>query len=185
MARTVFNHRGLVKGSQAVANEKAIYPGMIVTFKYVKEGTSDKLPMILVLWNDVYRDLFHGLNLNYLSSNKMDILFEQLTKGVPSAGGANPFRIENQSKDTYDDKLPYRNMLKKPYTRMKLPTYREIRKNNPLSKSEAEKQMNFLYEKILKRFLNRGKDYQVYRSYDLKKVKTLRVLELDLTKIMH
>ena len=45
--------------------------------------------------------------------------------------------------------------------------------------------MSYLYTKILKKFMSKGKDYQIYRSYDQKKVKTLRVLEMDLAKLMN
>ena len=59
--------------------------------------------------------------------------------------------VEDQDDDTdYDDNLPYRNILKDPYTRLKLPTYKEDRGGNPLSKSEAIKQMDRLYERKLK-----------------------------------
>ena len=84
----------------------------------------------------------------------------------------------------YDDNLPYRNLLKKPYTRMKLPTYRDTRGGNPLSESQAKQQMNVLYEKVIKRFVNRGKDYNVYRSYKYDKMVTTRVLNLNLGKIL-
>ena len=65
---------------------------------------------------------------------------------------SNVFTEEDQSEE-YDDTLPYRNLLKDPYTRLKLPTYKENRGGNPLSKSEAVKQMDRLYEKKLKRIV--------------------------------
>ena len=81
----------------------------------------------------------------------------------------------------YDDNLPYRNLLKDPYTRLKLPTYREDRGGNPLSKSEAVKQMNTLYEKKLKKVANKG---DIYRSYHQKKMSGIKVVTYDIKGLL-
>ena len=107
--------------------------------------------MVLILWNDYKEYKIHGINLNYLTEFKIKMLFHEVmeVKG-------NVLTEEDQDDDTdYDDNLPYRNLLKDPYTRLKLPTYREDRGGNPLSKSEAIKQMDRLYEKKLKKIVKK------------------------------
>jgi len=185
MAKTKYNHKQLIESFQPSPN-KAIYPGMIIEFKYKAENIFDKNPFVLVLWNDYISDKIHGINLNYLSNQKIAVLFDKLIEGSKTYGKrlGNPFTVEDQDDESdYDDNLPYRNLLKKPYTRMKLPTYKENRGGNPLSKSQAKKQMDMLYEKVIKNFINRGKHYQVYRSYKYKNLRKLRVLNINLEKI--
>ena len=183
MASIIYNHKDLIKTTQPSPN-KAIYPGMVIRFNYRAKNISDKTPMVLVLWNDSYEDKIHGLNLNYLPSQKLKRLFDKLQEGAKIYGkkSSNTLTVEDQDDDTdYDDNLPYRNLLKKPYTRIKLPTYRENRGGNPLSKAEAIKQMDVLYEKVVKRFMSNR--YQVYRTYKYKSMRELKVLNLKLGKI--
>ena len=185
MARTKYNHRSLIESYQASPN-KSIYPGMIIQFRYKAKNIFDKQPIVLVLWNDYREDKIHGINLNYLTREKMGILFDKLVEGAKTYGkkSANIFKVEDQDDESdYDDNLPYRNLLKRPYTRMKLPTYRETRGGNPLSYSEAKRQMDILYEKVIKRFINRGKDYQVYRSYKYENMKELKVLNMNFERL--
>ena len=185
MARTKYNHKQLIESFQPSPN-KAIYPGMIVNFRYIAKNVFDKQPMVLVLWNDYRGDKIHGINLNYLSNQKIITLFDKLIEGSKIYGkkSKNPFVVEDQDDESdYDDNLPYRNLLKKPYTRMKLPTYKENRGGNPLSYSQAKVQMDMLYEKVVKRFMGRGKDYQVYRSYKYKSMKELKVLHMNFERL--
>ena len=88
---------------------------------------------------------------------------------------------EDQDDSTYDDNKPYRNLLKDPYTRLKLPTYKESRDGNPLSKSEAIKQMDRLYEKKLKRVV---KKHDIYRSYHQNKMSTIKVVTYDIEGLL-
>tara|TARA_Y100000310_G_C20419991_1_gene686222 strand:+ start:74 stop:628 length:555 start_codon:yes stop_codon:yes gene_type:complete len=184
MARTKYNHQAIIKSFQP-SPSKAIYPGMIVDFKYIGKNIFDKKPFVLVLWNEYGKDMIHGINLNYLSKQKIETLFSKLIKGAKTySKQKNIFMVEDQDDENdYDDNLPYRNLLKKPYTRLKLPTYKETRGRNPLSKSEAKTQMNMLYEKVIKGFMRKGKSYEVYRSYKFRSIKNLRVLNIDLDKI--
>ena len=185
MARQKFQHKQLVESRQPSPN-KSIYPGMIIEFRYKAENIFDKQPMVLVLWNDYRGDVVHGINLNYLSNQKIITLFDKLVEGAKVYGkrSANPFSIEDQDDESdFDDNLPYRNLLKKPYTRLKLPTYRQNRGGNPLSKSQAKVQMDMLYEKVIKRFMGRGKDYQVYRSYKYENMKELKVLNMNFERL--
>ena len=97
---------------------------------------------------------------------KIKMMFEEIMER------GNALVVEDQDDDTdYDDTLPYRNLLKDPYTRLKLPTYRENRGGNPLSYSQAKRQMKMLYDKIIARFMERGNQYQVYRTYQYKYMK--------------
>ena len=53
MAKAKYNHRRRILDRQP-AIHKAVYPGMIVNFKYIGENISDKLPIVLVVWNDYF-----------------------------------------------------------------------------------------------------------------------------------
>ena len=185
MARTKYNHYNLVTDKQP-AISKFVYPGMFIDFRYTKERTGDDRPLILVLWNEYDAYKLHGLNLNYLSNNQISQLLKDLMKGGKVLGKkrGNTFIVEDQVDETdYDDNLPQRNLLKKPYTRLKLPTYRDMKGGNPLSKSEAKRAMDILYEKVIRKFLNRGREYEVYRTYMYKQMRELKVCNLTLEKL--
>ena len=161
---------------------KALYPGMIVEFTYSGDNILDRNPLILVVYNEVYKggDLVHGINLNYLPESQVQKLFctcELLHKGA-SVYSKEPIRRTVQSHmGDYDDTLPNRNLLKEEFTRIMLPTYKEKRGTNPLSQSEAKRQMKMLYEKVLKKFINK---FDVYRSYKTSKMKTIKVVKYNL-----
>jgi len=175
MARVKFNHNRNIKDYQP-APIKSLYAGTIVQFDYSGDKIYDKTPIVLVLWNDYKNYKVHGINLNYLSNFKMRSLFNKLMDR------GNVILEEDQDAvGDYDDNLPYRNLLTDPYTRIKLPTYRENRGGNPLSKSEAIKQMNGLYEKVLKKVVVKS---DTYRTYHSKKMKTIRVVTLDMGRIL-
>jgi len=167
MARQKYNHIGRIIGLQP-ALIKSLHPGTIIQFQYIGKNIFDKKPIVLVLWNDYTESKIHGINLNYLTEFKIKMLFEEIMER------GNILTEEDQDDDTdYDDQLPYRNLLKDPYTRLKLPTYKENRGGNPLSKSEAIRQMDRLYEKKLKRII---KKHDIYRSYIQTKMREIKVV---------
>ena len=134
MAQTLFNHNRRILDQQP-ARVRRVYPGTILRFNYRADRITDKKPMILVLWNDYYGNKIHGINLNYLTEYKIKVLMQRIVEK-----GKSPITVEDQdSEDDYDDSLPFRNLLKDPYTRIKLPTYKEDRGGNPLSTSEAKR----------------------------------------------
>ena len=185
MARNRYNHKSLIESYQPSPN-KALYPGMVIDFKYKADNIFDKNPFVLVLWNEYKKYKVHGINLNYLTNTNMGLLFDKMLEGAKIYGrrGGNPFVVQDQDDENdYDDNLPYRNLLKRPYTRMKLPTYRERRGGNPVSESEAKIQMKMIYEKVLKRFLYKGESFNVYRTYKYKSMGNIRVLNIDLEKV--
>jgi len=175
MARQRYNHSRRINDLQP-AKIKSLYPGTIVQFKYSGNKVFDKKPMVLVLWNDYKEYKIHGINLNYLIESKIKMLFEEIMER------GNRLVVEDQDDDTdYDDNLPYRNLLKDPYTRVKLPTYKEDRGGNPLSKSEAVKQMDRLYDKKLKKII---KKHDIYRSYFQNKMSTIKVVTYDIEGLL-
>jgi len=175
MAHQKYNHSRRIQNLQP-AKIKSLYPGTIVQFKYSGDKIFDKKPMVLVLWNDRGESKIHGINLNYLIESKIKMIFEEIMER------GNRLVVEDQDDDTdYDDNLPYRNLLKDPYTRVKLPTYREDRGGNPLSKSEAVKQMDRLYDKKLKRIV---KKHDIYRSYFQNKMSTIKVVTYDIEGLL-
>tara|TARA_R100000008_G_C3551427_1_gene150627 strand:+ start:542 stop:1072 length:531 start_codon:yes stop_codon:yes gene_type:complete len=175
MARQKYNHNKRIQDLQP-AKIKSLYPGTIVQFKYGGGNIFDKKPMVLILWNDYGGNKIHGINLNYLTEFNIKKMFEEIMER------GNRLVVEDQvSPDDYDDNLPYRNLLKDPYTRLKLPTYREDRGGNPLSKSEAIKQMDRLYEKKLKKIV---KKHDIYRSYKTDKMGSAKVVTYDIKGLL-
>ena len=71
-------------------------------------------------------------------------------------------------------------MITEPYTRIKLPTFKEQREGNPISKAEAKKQMTMLYQKQLRRFVNM---WDIYRSYSVENIKALRIVQYDIESL--
>ena len=175
MAHQRYNHSKRVNNLQP-AKIKSLYPGTIVQFRYSGDKIFDKKPVVLVLWNDYSESKIHGINLNYLIESKIKMLFEEIMER------GNRLVVEDQDDDTdYDDQLPYRNLLKDPYTRLKLPTYKEDRGGNPLSKSEAVKQMDRLYEKKLKKIVKKN---DIYRSYIQNKMSSIKVVTYDIEGLL-
>ena len=174
MAKTKYNHSRRIIDLQP-AKIKAIYPGTIVQFNYGGDKIFDKKPMVLVLWNDYSESKIHGINLNYLIESKIKMLFEEIMER------GNRLVVEDQDDSEYDDNLPYRNLLKDPYTRVKLPTYKEDRGGNPLSKSEAKVQMDRLYDKKLKKIINKN---DIYRSYLQKKMSSIKIVTYDIEGLL-
>ena len=175
MANRKYSHSRRIKDLQP-AKIKSLYPGTIVQFKYSGDKIFDKKPMVLVLWNDYKEYKIHGINLNYLIESKIKMLFSEVMER------GNVLTEQDQvSTDDYDDNLPYRNLLKDPYTRLQLPTYKENRGGNPLSKSEAVKQMDRLYETKLKRIVKKN---DIYRSYIQNKISNIRVVTYDIEGLL-
>jgi hypothetical protein len=174
MARQRYNHNHRITDLQP-AKIKSLYPGTIVKFRYSGNKVFDKTPVVLVLWNDYIEYKIHGINLNYLTEFEIKLLFKELmeVKG-------NTLVVEDQSEE-YDDTLPYRNLLKDPYTRIKLPTYKENRGGNPLSKSQALTQMKNLYTKHLKKVI---KKHDMYRSYFDNKMREPKVVTYDIEGLL-
>ena len=171
MARQRYNHSRRIQDLQP-AKIKSLSPGTVVQFKYSGDKVFDKKPMVLVLWNDKGESKIHGINLNYLIESKIKMLFEEIMEK------GNRLVVEDQTApNDSDDTLPYRNLLKDPYTRVKLPTYKEERGGNPLSKSEAVKQMDRLYDKKLKKIVKKN---DIYRSYLQKKMSSIKVVTYDI-----
>ena len=175
MPRQRYNHSRRITDLQS-ARIKSLYPGTIVQFKYSGDKVFDKKPMVLVLWNDKVESKIHGINLNYLIESKIKMIFEEIIER------GNRLIVEDQDDDTdYDDQLPYRNLLKDPYTRLKLPTYKEKRGGNPLSKAEAVKQMDRLYDKKLKKIVKKN---DIYRSYIQNKMSSIKVVTYDIKGLL-
>jgi hypothetical protein len=172
MAQQRYLHNKKILDRQP-AKLKAIYPGTILEFHYSGKNISDRKPLVLVLWNDRAGNKVHGINLNYLNEMRIKELMERIVQK-----GGTKIVLEDQMKpDDYDDNLPYRNLVNDPYTRIKLPTYREKKGGNPLSKQEAMVQMDRLYNKVLKKAV---KKHDIYRSYLIGKIKAAKVVTYDM-----
>ena len=181
MARVKYNHKRRIKGLQP-AKVKAIYPGMIVQFKYKGKNIFDKNPLVLVIWNESYGKKIHGINLNYLTESNIKLIMKNITKGAGVySEDRNIITEEDQDDSKYDNNLPYRNILREPYTRLKLPTFRERREGNPLSKAEANKQMDMLHKKVTKKLIDR---FSAYRSYHTSKMGAPKIVRYDIEGLL-
>ena len=185
----LYNHRSKVESYQSV-HLKYLTPGTVSEFRYEGEKISDRRPMVIVLYNELIygtsssnlkNALMHAINLNYLPDIKVTKLFEILSKGsgVYSPKNTNIIVEEDQVSTSVDDNYPGRNLLKKPFTQIQLPFRGRIREGNPLSKSEASRQMEVLYKKVLRHFIN---FHDVYRTYSSDKIKELKVIHLKQIK---
>tara|TARA_B100001250_G_scaffold409692_1_gene434567 strand:+ start:3209 stop:3742 length:534 start_codon:yes stop_codon:yes gene_type:complete len=175
MARRKFNHQNRITNRQP-AKIKAIVPGTIVEFTYIGERIFDKKPLVLVLWNNYKKYKIHGINLNYLT----DTLIKQLMREILEKDD-NIRLIEESHEGDYDDTLPYRNLLNEPYTRIKLPSFKDNWGGNPLSESEAKVQMERLYNQKLKRIV---KKQDIYRTYKEDSMGTISVVQYDMRGLL-
>ena len=183
-SKFTYNHRQNIESYQP-AILKALYPGMIVQFTYVGDNIFDKNTLILLLYREGVGhgnsyDLVHGLNLNYLPESLVQRLFcscENLHKGASVYSNQPISRVIQNHMSAFDDTKPYRNLLREDFTRIKLPTYKEKRDGNPLSLSEAQRQMKMLYEKVIRKVIAK---HHIYRTYTQSKMKTIKVVKYRL-----
>ena len=156
MAKSRFNHSRSIKNRQP-AKMNFIYPGTIIEFTYTAPNVFDKKPLVLVLWNQYSENKIHGINFNYLTNTLIkEIMFALLEKHDLSV---------LDGEDEYDDTLPYRNLIKDPYTRIMLPTYKHSSGGDKhLSYSEAKTMMERLYNQKLRRFVNKRDIYRTYKT---------------------
>ena len=170
--RKVSHHNEIL--SKEVRPLSRVSFGDLIEFKYSGEKVYDLKPLVYIL--EKKGDLVKGINLNYLTEYKIKMLFSK----VMERGNVLVEEDQDDGSD-FDDTLPYRNLLKDPYTRLRLPTYREDRGGNPLSKAEAVKQMDMLYEKKLKKIL---KKHDIYRSYFTGKMGVIKVVTYDIEGLL-
>ena len=186
----LFNHqKRVINLSPGIP--KASLPGMICKFNYKSDSikVSDRKPMVLVLHNELLgqsltrsgNPLIHGINLNYLSENQIKQIFVKMVDGASVySEDKNVIITEDQEFGDFDDETPSRNLITEPYTRIKLPTFKEQREGNPISKAEAKKQMTMLYRKQLRKFVN---IWDIYRSYSVSNMKALRIVQYDIESL--
>ena len=177
MARRKYNHASRIVGTQP-GKIKAVYPGMFIRFVYRKSTVFDRRPILFVLYREYSENLLHGININYLSDFQLKQILTKITAGAGVySESTNEFVSQDQT-DDYDDSLPYRNLLKEPYSRVKLPVFKEKRDGNPISKAEAKKQMKILYEKVIKKNM-RSKNLDIYRTYQINLMSEIKVLQIN------
>lgn len=165
--------------NRSYAPIKAIDPGMFIEFDYDKKNTFDPKPLVFVLWNDrLYAskgkgDLIHGININYLSTDLFRRVFNAIIEGTTEL---NIPYTENPEESDYDDKSS-RNLIKKPITKVDLPYAGNVKGGRKLNMAQAQHQLNLLYEKQIKPFV---KTLDIYRTYKIDKIKTLRTIQYDI-----
>ena len=102
-------------------------------------------------------------------------IFNKITRG--SNKEPNVVVTENQIKYSYDDNLPSRNLIKKEFTKIDLPYAGNVKGDRKLSMSDSQRQLDLLYEKQIKPFV---KQLDIYRTYKINKVKSLRAVKYDM-----
>jgi len=181
MARK-YNHRSRIKNREP-AHIKSIRSGMILEFNYAGEDVFDRMPLVLVLFNGYWTQrergksiLLHCINLNYLNNATLKKIINQL-----DTVGQTKEEIAVVTKDYGDEleTLSSRGLLKEKHTQLTLPEFKhDFGERRSLTRSEAKSQMNFLYEKIIKKyFLTK---YDVYRTYKIKNMKNIRVVLFEI-----
>ena len=152
--------------------------GDMVEFKYKADNIFDNKPIVFIF--EKQNTFIKGINLNYLTDLQIRKIFQELQeRGGNTLSESLPITTEDQEEEEeYDgDRKPNKKLLKKPYTRIKLPTYQEEDDSGAtISKSVAETQMRRLYEKVIKRYVDR---FQVYRSYSYKLIQVPQVIYYD------
>ena len=200
MARVKYNHRKRILNYTQTSTFKVVYPGMIFRFNYSGDNVFDGMPIVLVVWNDYLEKKIHGINLNYLTDHKIKKIFEQLIKYgkkntdreidiiVEAQKAAPKLRVstgpgDNAAESVKVDKsdTPYKNIIKEPYTRLRLPTFKDIREGKPISKVVAMVEMKKLYDKVLKKFI--AKD-DMYRTYSYGKINKGRIIRYDIDGLL-
>tara|TARA_Y100001963_G_C6567074_1_gene347063 strand:+ start:114 stop:659 length:546 start_codon:yes stop_codon:yes gene_type:complete len=180
MSRRKYNHRRRIQGDQP-GLVKAIYPGMIVQFKYLSENAYDDLPMVLCIWNDFMGRKIHGINMNYITEFNIKQIFRKVMAG--GGGTHDDIKLTSADDPESEDKetLPSRNLIKEPYTRLQLPSFREKKDGAPISKGEATSQMKRIYNKVLKKYV---REHDMYRSYQYTHIKSLRLIRYDVDGLL-
>ena len=169
-----YNHRAKITGWQP-CKLLSVVPGMILEFNYSGDDIHDPKPLVLVIWRDYAgrrggKNKIHGINLNYLTEHRVQKLFSILGEKY-QVGKQDPQNPEDR------DEWLHRNLIQEDFTRIKLQTYKEDRGTEPrLSKLEAKRQIKLIYEKILKRKLFIPSTYDVYRSYYMKNMGSIKIV---------
>ena len=157
MPKLKYNHRRRIVGVQP-AKIKALAPGMIVQFGYKGENIFDKIPLILLVWNEYWEGRIHGINLNYLKFTEIKKLFSLLESKFETGV------IEPETDQSFPSE---------PYTKVALPG--EFNKRvKPTDKIKLQK---VLYERTLKPKFKRL-DVS-FRSYKIRKMKNIRLVNFD------
>ena len=153
-----YQHINEIKNTQP-AKINSILPGMILKFKYKSlnptKQITDENPLILFLYFNSEYGLLEGLNLNYVNKFKFKNLFKTFSKTTfvsTQEEEVSPYLVEN-------------------FTLVSLPPVSQVQR--PKSRSEAKKEMKMVYGKIIgPKFSN------IYRSYSLSGIKTLKAVNL-------
>ena len=138
---------------QQPAKPNMLLPGMVCSFMYESSTKLDKRPCILFLYLDKKtsdKTLLHGVNLNYMKDPQIEMLFTLLSKRTT-------VKLEEESK-----------FLNEKYLRVGIKGFR----------SPQGIPAKALYKSIIKpRYM---KNFDLYRTYDIKKIKALKVINYDL-----
>jgi len=149
------NHAGRILKEQTI-HDGSILPGMVLRFAYNAPDIYDRRPLILFLFKE--SDKIDGVNLNYLHEYKVQELFDrsvQMFEGRINEA----FRRENFFN------------LNEEFVRVGL--------TNKLAPSDVDGKEFF--DRVIKpRYLSTASTKNCYRSYSLKSVSALKVVNYDI-----
>ena len=156
--RNIYNHVQRIEESQRASIGKFVLPGMIIRFRYSSSKSSDKRPLVLIIWKEGNK-ILHGLNLNYLSPSRFKELFYMLNTKYKAV------EIDKTSSNT----------LYKDYTKISFPSVKSTLNNRVMGEEESRVQMKRMYEVYLKPKLKRD---NIYRKYLMNKMNSIEVINL-------
>lgn len=71
-----YNNKRAITLKETVISSGQILEGMVISFRY--RGGFDSTPLVLVLYNDRKNKKFEGVNLNYVTTRRIEKLFESI-----------------------------------------------------------------------------------------------------------
>ena len=71
-----YNNKRAITLKETTISSGQILEGMVISFRY--RGGFDSAPLVLVLYNDRKNKKFEGVNLNYVTSRRIEKLFEAI-----------------------------------------------------------------------------------------------------------
>ena len=71
-----YNNKRAITLKETTISSGQILEGMVISFRY--RGGFDSTPLVLVLYNDRKNKKFEGVNLNYVTSRRIEKLFEAI-----------------------------------------------------------------------------------------------------------
>ena len=161
--RRIDHSRLIIWGSRQTAMPQQLLPGMFLHFRY--KSKSDPRPLVLFLYHDKQKNVYHGINLNYLTEGDIKRLFKYLVRELRVEQETTEMRY-SQGGQTIDVRG-----LEKPFSRIYIKQY-------------GQDNVEDIYGDIIKpQLVDRGPRYDVYRTYSLDKITDPKICQFNLKSL--